>query len=152
MIRWGGGGVDAREGHSGEMKCFAFIFPHRNVDTGSSSNKPMCIIHPVSDINFPTQHADGRGGPSIIGWRLAEPRPTARVHKTITLLSFITRFSGSPIRNKRECLHSLLDKCVFSSVGLIFVSSRRAPHLHAAGIGPFRRSRGNGQTAVSSRR
>lgn len=107
------------------MKCFTFIFPHRNVDTGSSSNKPMCIIHSVSDINFRTEHTNGRGGPSIIGWRLLENgvRPTARVHKTITLLSFITRFSGSQIRNERECLHSRPDKRVFpASANICFLT------------------------------
>lgn len=108
------------------MKCFTFIFPHRKVDTGSSSNKPMCIIHSVSDINFRNEHTNGRAGPSIIGWCLLENgmRPTARVHKTNTLLSFITRFSGSQIRNKRECLHSLLDKCVFpASANICFLTS-----------------------------
>lgn len=109
------------------MKCFTFIFLHRKVDTGSSSNQPLCVVRSVFDINFRTEHPNGRGGPSIIGWRRPEngTLPTARVHKTTpTLLSFITRFSGSQIRNKGECLHSLLDKCAFpASANICFLTS-----------------------------
>lgn len=120
------GGLKLVRAIQGRWKCFTFIFPRRNVDTASPSNKRVCISHAVSDINFWTEHTNGRGGPSIIGWRLLEDgmHPTVRIHKTFTFLSFITHFSGSQIRNKQGCLHSLLDKCVFlASANICFLTS-----------------------------